>query len=463
MVFDAATDRLVSRVTTSGTHYYTYDRAGNLVTDSVPGVVVAKFNYDALNRLVSVIRNGVLISRYGYDVLGRRIVKRVYSNSTGGTVGYLRMVYSGSAVSFETDSAGAMGLKYTWGPGTDNLLAIEDSLGNHYYATTDRLGSLRTLAKRDGTWLLTRRWDPYGNEISRDSSTSFTWGSRLRYGWTGREYDVEIGMYYHRARYYSQSLRRFIQEDPVEGSTSPYAYVHGSPLEATDPSGMMDSYEMRMIDPREGTFTGPRGPSAIIDGVPYDGNNDGWVSGIQSAGGGTGGVQLGTFGPGLMLTQNEKQLSAGAIKMIRGFESCKSKQYTDPGGNPTIGCGHLIRPGEKFDEPLTQAQMTELLASDVNRVVQPVLNRLTGSLTQRQIDGLGIFAFNAGFRSTVIRAVNAGDYDAAALEMLQFRTSNGRYFQGMYNRRQIESQMLLGRPYGSFVESSPGTTTMFVP
>jgi hypothetical protein len=55
-------------------------------------------------------------------------------------------------------------------------------------------------------------------------------------------------MYYHRARYYAQSLRRFIQEDPVEGSTSPYAYVHGSPLEATDPSGMLDSYEMRMTD-----------------------------------------------------------------------------------------------------------------------------------------------------------------------------------------------------------------------
>ena len=50
-------------------------------------------------------------------------------------------------------------------------------------------------------------------------------------------------LWIHRARYYSQSLRRFIQEDPVEGSTSPYAYVHGSPLEATDPSGMMDPYE----------------------------------------------------------------------------------------------------------------------------------------------------------------------------------------------------------------------------
>jgi YD repeat-containing protein len=34
LVFDAATDRLVSRVTTGGTHYYKYDRAGNLVTDA---------------------------------------------------------------------------------------------------------------------------------------------------------------------------------------------------------------------------------------------------------------------------------------------------------------------------------------------------------------------------------------------------------------------------------------------
>lgn len=241
--YDGTTDRLTSLVTGGVTHRYAYDRAGNLVTDSVPGGVVWHYGYDAVDRLVSARRNGVLIARYGYDVLGRRIVKRVYSNQTGGTVGYLRMVYSGSDVSFETDSAGTMGLRYTWGPGSDNLLAIEDEAGNHYYATTDRLGSVRSLAKRDGTWLLTRRWDPYGTEISRDSSASFTWGPRLRYGWTGREYDAEIGMYYHRARYYSQSLRRFIQEDPIEGSTSPYAYVHGSPLEATDPSGMMDAWQ----------------------------------------------------------------------------------------------------------------------------------------------------------------------------------------------------------------------------
>jgi RHS repeat-associated protein len=238
--YDGVTDRLVSRIETAELQSrYRYDRAGNLVTDSTIGGAVWTYGYDNLNRLVSARRNGALIARYGYDVLGRRIVKRVYSSTSGGTVGYLRMVYSGSNVSFETDSAGTMGLKYTWGPGTDNLIAIQDAAGNHYYATTDRLGSVRTLAGRDGTWLLTRRWSPYGREMTRDSSASFTWGNRLRYGWTGREYDAETGLYFHRARYYSPVVIRFIQEDPVGSGASPYAYVNGSPLEATDPSGMV--------------------------------------------------------------------------------------------------------------------------------------------------------------------------------------------------------------------------------
>ncbi len=194
------------------------------------------------------------------------------------------MVYTCDAVAFETDSAGTIGLRYTWGPGADNVLAIQDESGNHYYASADRLGSVRSLARRDGTWLLTRRWSPYGNAINRDSSVTFTWGSRLRYGWTGREYDTETGLYFHRAWYYAPALRRFIQEDPVASSTSAYAYVNGSPLEATDPSGMIMSYEMRMTDSRMDELLAGDGPSGMVDGVSYDGNG-GWLNGIVSAGG----------------------------------------------------------------------------------------------------------------------------------------------------------------------------------
>ncbi|HSF30472.1 MAG TPA: RHS repeat-associated core domain-containing protein, partial [Candidatus Tectomicrobia bacterium] len=221
-----------------------------------------------------------------------RIVKRVYSSVTGGTVGYLRMVYRGSDVSFETDSVGTIGLRYTWGPGSDNLLAIEDAAGNHYYATTDRLGSVRTLAQRDGTWLLTRRWTPYGSELSRDSSASFTWGSRLRYGWTGREYDAETGFYYNRARYMSTVQKRFTQEDPIgySGGLNLYAYVGGSPLERRDPYGLQ--YQ---------TACGWQGyqyywrSGRITHGYEYECHQV-WTPDVTNGGGGGGGSGVGLTG-----------------------------------------------------------------------------------------------------------------------------------------------------------------------
>jgi len=62
----------------------------------------------------------------------------------------------------------------------------------------------------------------------------------LRYRWTGREYDAELGWYYFRSRYYDPGARRFTQEDPAgyAGSGNLYAYVEGSLLEYRDPSGL---------------------------------------------------------------------------------------------------------------------------------------------------------------------------------------------------------------------------------
>src|SRR5204863_1401983 len=138
----------------------------------------------------SARRSGVLIARYGYVVLGRRVVKRVYSGVSGGTVAYTRFVYHGGHVVFETDSGGAIGLRYTWGPGADNLLAVRDAAGNQFYASTDPLGNIRGLVKRDGSWVMSQRFGAYGALIGKDSAGSGP-GFELRHGWTGRELDRE--------------------------------------------------------------------------------------------------------------------------------------------------------------------------------------------------------------------------------------------------------------------------------
>ena len=63
--------------------------------------------------------------------------------------------------------------------------------------------------------------------------------SRLKY--TGRE-DDGTGLYQYRARYYDPSIGRFISEDPkgFAAGANFYAYVHNNPLNASDPSGMLD-------------------------------------------------------------------------------------------------------------------------------------------------------------------------------------------------------------------------------
>jgi RHS repeat-associated protein len=241
--YDPVTDRLVSRINGTGVDYFYYDRAGNMIRMQEGAGPNWEYGYDPLDRLVSVRRNTILIARYGYDVAGRRIVKRVYSSASGGTAGYLRMSYRGDQVAFETDSAGStIGLRYEWGMGTDQLLAVRDAAGHHFYTARDLLGSIRTLTKRDGTWLRSERFSPYGTSVDVDSATAGV-GIALRYGWTGREYDAETGFYFLRARYYSPSLRRFVQADPIgtSGGSNVYAYAGGSPLEASDPSGLRPS------------------------------------------------------------------------------------------------------------------------------------------------------------------------------------------------------------------------------
>ncbi len=234
--YHAKTDRLLSRTDAGQTRTYAYDRAGNVVSTTRAGVTTT-YGYDALDRLVSVRQGTTLIARYAYDVLGRRIAKRVYSTATGGTAAYLRFAYHGDQVAFEADSGGPMGLRYTWGLGTDDLVGVRDAAGTQYYAVQDKLGSVRALYRRDGAWQMNQTFAAYGALVRRDTTAA---GPSVRYGWTGREYDAETGWYYLRARYYDPGQRRFVQEDPIglAGGANLYAYVNGQVFDRRDPDGL---------------------------------------------------------------------------------------------------------------------------------------------------------------------------------------------------------------------------------
>jgi len=67
----------------------------------------------------------------------------------------------------------------------------------------------------------------------------------MRYRWTGREFDLETGWYFFRARYYDPVAMRFVQEDPIgfAGGTNVYAYGNGNPTDGRDPDGLRKDYD----------------------------------------------------------------------------------------------------------------------------------------------------------------------------------------------------------------------------
>jgi RHS repeat-associated protein len=149
------------------------------------------------------------------------------------------------------------------------------------------------------------RYDPYGQLIDSAGPQP-----ALRYRWTGREYDAETGIYFHRSRYCDPTVGRFVQEDRAgyAGGGNLYAYVNGNVLQARDPDGqyMMEPYTM---DPTRAGNCMEAGGAV----VPCGASSPGW--------GGGGGVSRfgrfvyvwGSFTAWDMLTAFEKN-STGDIE-----------------------------------------------------------------------------------------------------------------------------------------------------
>ena len=69
-------------------------------------------------------------------------------------------------------------------------------------------------------------------------------------------------------------------------------------------------------------------------------------------------------------------------------------------------------------------------------------------MKHHQFDALVSFAYNVGIgnlkSSTLLRKLNAGDYDGAALEFHRWKRSNGRVLPGLVRRRAAEALLFQG-------------------
>ena len=137
------------------------------------------------------------------------------------------------------------------------------------------------------------------------------------------------------------------------------------------------------------------------------------------------------------------RLSDDGLRLIQRHEGFRPRLYRDPIGLPTIGYGHLVRPGEQFDGVvLHEAEARALLVADAALAEEAVREAVEVALAQHEFDALVSFTFNLGpgalRRSTLLRKLNAGDRAGAAREFDRWVYAGGERFRGLVRRRAEE-------------------------
>ena len=133
------------------------------------------------------------------------------------------------------------------------------------------------------------------------------------------------------------------------------------------------------------------------------------------------------------------------LSLIVQFEGFRPDAYLDPVGVVTIGFG-FIR-GVKMGDKMTLSEARDRLKREIVEYEQGVLAACTRKPNQNQFDAFVCFAFNvgvAGFKkSSVLKAHNRGDYQAAARAFGLWNKAGGKVFTGLTRRRAAEAALYL--------------------
>jgi lysozyme len=138
---------------------------------------------------------------------------------------------------------------------------------------------------------------------------------------------------------------------------------------------------------------------------------------------------------------NNLTYSGKGLALTEQFEGCRLTAYQDQVGVWTIGYGHTgadVAPALT----ITLQQAEALLAKDVLTAARCVNSMVKLQLTQGEFDALVDFVFNLGpgnfVRSTLLTALNAGDFARAASQFECWDRAGGVVVAGLLRRREAE-------------------------
>ncbi|KKB86482.1 hypothetical protein VW29_02710 [Devosia limi DSM 17137] len=161
------------------------------------------------------------------------------------------------------------------------------------------------------------------------------------------------------------------------------------------------------------------------------------------------------------------QLPADFAAFSKQWEGFRDKAYPDPGsrdGTPwTIGYGQTEINGApvKKGDTISEALAASLLQQRHDRLAARILGVVKVPLSPYQLAALVSFADNVGWgsssvpgfsSSTLLKKLNAGDYEAVPGQLARWVNNDGSKMQGLVNRRAAEAGLWAK---GAFVASAP--------
>lgn len=137
-------------------------------------------------------------------------------------------------------------------------------------------------------------------------------------------------------------------------------------------------------------------------------------------------------------------ISDKGVAFIKRYEGCRLTAYQDSVSVWTCGWGST-GPDIRMGTTWTQEQADKRLLDHLE-LVQGCLDRnVTVPLNQNQTDALASWIYNFGcgnfMGSTLLRKLNAGDYDAVPEQIRRWNRGGTQVLAGLVTRRAAEARL----------------------
>lgn len=248
----ASQDPVTLALQPTGQYAYSYDLAGNRLTEVIDGVTATAthnalnqlvslsksdgstalpaqtYEWDAENRLTAINYTGTAKrSEFAYDGRGRRV--RIVEKNSNTEIANQTYLWTGFEIAECRDATGDSVLQRCYSQG------YVDTTTNIFLYTRDHLGSIREILD--------------GLGVARERIGYGVWGTPTfsnekpltSFAFTGHLWHETSGLHLAPFRAYSAVTGRWISRDPINenGGVNLFAYVYNSPINQTDPLGLV--------------------------------------------------------------------------------------------------------------------------------------------------------------------------------------------------------------------------------